>query len=710
MRFAEADEPMVLRSRLTLILLGLLGLALVAGVVARWHTLADRPLAVDEYYMVRSVEFVLDRGVPAFPSGGYYVRGLPLQYLMAGAATAFGPTHLSYRLPTFLFSLLSIALAYWYARRFVSVPVSLAVAIVLLVSSWHIEFAGFARMYALFQCIVLLFLIAVDDAFFSGNWRRRYLPHGLALLACLTHAIGITLIPLLFLPLLAGGPPGGWQTWSGRLRFAAVGLITGLLCLALIRSDSRNSGVETPLPPGYPVAAEGSFNLPVSPFWSLPGDPLASMILVAGLAALVLSLIWLFRGRDFSIVDVWLVVLVASASLHLFVPAAIALLVLLLRYDLLEPQRHPRRAYVMLIAALVVGMAWLGYGIASGEALRTPAVAARWDLAEAGLLKSLWTVFFGWPDVYQYTLRPLLLEMPLVGILLVIALAVMLIAQRRDPLSSLLRQPWVILLATAAVYGIVETEYSRLRYWYHLYPVMLCLIALAITLVAAPLARRRPPLELRAHELAAFAFLGLFALTSDFDPRHIAQIGDDRVTFRTPPFEDHERTWYERFDFISPAQFLNRQALDDQARVVIEYQYPASYYLDGPHAIYIPREWQDLYPLHSHEGGTLDAWSGQPLLDTPEELAAYTATARDVWLIRGTDRQRPELPDPAAVWGARLQEAGRDFLSRDGRIEVLHITLSREEAAGRSGAGPQHDARTEMSEANQPWLRGTATR
>ena len=73
----------------------------------------------------------------------------------------------------------------------------------------------------------------------------------------------------------------------------------------------------------------------------------------------------------------------------------------------------------------------------------------------------------------------------------------------------------------------------------------------------------------------------------------------------------------------------------------------------------------------------LDAWSGQPLLDTAEELRAYTAMARDVWLIRGTDRQRPGLPDPEAVWGPRIQDASRVFLSRDDRIEVLHVTLGK---------------------------------
>ena len=204
---------------------------------------------------------------------------------------------------------------------------------------------------------------------------------------------------------------------------------------------------------------------------------------------------------------------------------------------------------------------------------------------------------------------------------------------------------------------------------------MLCLIALAITLIIGRLAERRPALKHRGGPLAAFAFLGLFAFTSDFDPRHIAHAGDDPATFRTAPFEDHWLTWYQRFDFRTPAEFMNGQALNDNARVVVEYQYPASYYLDRPHAIYIPREWQDLYPLHSRERGTLDAWSGQPLLDTPEELEAYTAGATDVWMIRGTDRQRPELPDLEAVWGARIQDASRVFLSRDGRIEVLHVTF-----------------------------------
>lgn len=47
-------------------------------------------------------------------------------------------------------------------------------------------------------------------------------------------------------------------------------------------------------------------------------------------------------------------------------------------------------------------------------------------------------------------------------------------------------------------------------------------------------------------------------------------------------------------------------------------------------------------------------------------LLLDTATARDVWVIRGTDRRRPELPEPEAVWGKRLQDVLQAYLERRG--------------------------------------------
>jgi hypothetical protein len=71
-------------------LVAILLLAMAWGLFVRFNALGSRPLAVDEYFSATAVRYVLDKGVPEFPTGGYYMRGLPLQYLQAGSVLLFG--------------------------------------------------------------------------------------------------------------------------------------------------------------------------------------------------------------------------------------------------------------------------------------------------------------------------------------------------------------------------------------------------------------------------------------------------------------------------------------------------------------------------------------------------------------------------------------------------------------------------------------------
>src|SRR5690242_12601219 len=67
----------------------ILFLAMVWSLFVRFNGLGSRPLAVDEYFSATAVRYVLDKGVAEFPTGGYYLRGLPLQYLQAGSVLLF---------------------------------------------------------------------------------------------------------------------------------------------------------------------------------------------------------------------------------------------------------------------------------------------------------------------------------------------------------------------------------------------------------------------------------------------------------------------------------------------------------------------------------------------------------------------------------------------------------------------------------------------
>ena len=53
------------------------------GAIIRLNGLGDWTLALDEYYIIASSENILKHGLPQFPNGGYYSRGILLQYLIS---------------------------------------------------------------------------------------------------------------------------------------------------------------------------------------------------------------------------------------------------------------------------------------------------------------------------------------------------------------------------------------------------------------------------------------------------------------------------------------------------------------------------------------------------------------------------------------------------------------------------------------------------
>jgi len=97
-------------------LVAILLLAMVWGLFGRFNGLGSRPWAVDEYFSGTAERYVLDKGVPEFSTGGYYMRGLPLQYLQAGSVLLFGDNEFAHRLPAALFGVLTLVFVFLYAR------------------------------------------------------------------------------------------------------------------------------------------------------------------------------------------------------------------------------------------------------------------------------------------------------------------------------------------------------------------------------------------------------------------------------------------------------------------------------------------------------------------------------------------------------------------------------------------------------------------
>ena len=660
-----------MRRALQLLALAAVILGLAAGLYGRIDGFGLRPLAVDEYYFAQSIGFILDQGLPSFPSGGYYVRGPLLQYLTAASAFLLGENEFAFRFPSLLFNLGSILLVYAYGRKVVGRPAALAVAVVLLVSSWHIEFARFARMYSAFQFSTLLFLIAVDDAYVRGNWTRRYLPHLLALIAISTHELGILMTPLLFLPLLTARGRSRFPSPGSMLRFALAGITTLMICVVFQRAHLRNWGVVERLPDGYsPADSGGPLHLPDFPFWSVSDSALVNLGALCGallVAALAVGL-WRFRRSTVTTTDLLAALLVVAAAAHSFVVLGILALVLVFRERILEPGRHPRRVLLLAGLAVLLSTGWLAYGLTHLQALgQTPGGPSAPEL--------LRRAFFGWPDFYIPLWLPFWRDFPLLSVLLLAALIYHLMTKLGTPVADWFGQPTFYFVYFALCFAILRSQYTETRYVFFIYPLILLIIASAVVEVTQRLSafrsRSRQPM---AEGVGAALFACLFLLSSDFNPRHIARVASDEVTYRTGAFERFRSVWYPRLDYRSAAEFVNLHAMDDaRTRIVVAGQPPVSYYLERDHAVYYSRD-DPRFRNVSRDRGTVELWSDQRLLSTPEDLDRYTSTARVVWIVEQPGSHGAPLdagPDPQP----RVLSRKAAFRTVDGRLQVTRVVL-----------------------------------
>ncbi|MGF1474113.1 MAG: ArnT family glycosyltransferase [Geminicoccaceae bacterium] len=661
----------------------MLAVAAVAGVYARFSGLGERTLAIDEYYSLVSIQLILEHGLPRFDEGGYYFRGPLFQYLTALSMALLGGDGFAQRLPQVLFSLLGAALGYVYAREHTSRPLALAVASVLLLSSWQIEFARFIRFYAAFQVTFLLFLILLQRSFFAERARLSvFAPHLGLLLVATCHELALLMLPLLFLPFLPDATRVPRMAPDQALRYLAVTALTAVLIYLMVMVDLRNWGVDDALPldyvrPGYGLGLP--ITVPSTPFFLGAVDPLLKLVLIAGLCAAPV-LCFLFLKIPGEPVDMLAWVALIAACLHQFVVLGLALILLLGRYDLVKIRGQPRGRLVLVGTALAVALFWLVWTLSHPGALSTPEAARSWTMEGGGLavvVKGVWAALFGWPELYRATLRPLAVDAP--GLALIFALGLIWFAssQLKRPLAELFGHPAFLLVYTALVLGCFVVASSATRYWFPLHTTILLLAALALGWLVRRLGQGRAgPAWIRAETAAPLAGLALIAaniLAGDIDPRHLLQAGGEPAAYRTGPFAGRANHWYPREDHRTPARIV-ADGFEPETDLIVAANLPQMpAYLTVPHLVYLERDGQRFERV-SRRRGSVDLWSGRPLISTPDQLRNEARNKSRLWLLQSAD-PRWQIVDPAWL-GGRLKTVQKSSPGFDQGIEILRIDLA----------------------------------
>jgi hypothetical protein len=637
--------------------------ALFAGLYGRFKGIGTWPLGVDEFYISRSIDNVLRTGLPAFPCGGYYTRGLIYQYTVAGLRLSGWSPEVAGRFVAAMSSLAVLPAAYLLGRRVQGSLAGWLAVIILCVSIWEIEMARFARMYAPFQAVFAWYLVAYLKFTVDKNGAALRWMIGLSALGVLTWEGGVLLGFTNIFAVLLSQENGRLKARDWR-RIALFCLLAAAFFLAT--RDLRGFTYPPPTDADaieQPVSRLHFLAVWFSPLWKHPGW-ICGLLVPLAFAVPALRWIGSFRGRP--LVFCGLCLALAAGAAHAFLAAA-GCVVLMLLTGLIDRQAlSSRPARYFWLALCSFALVWAAAGVLTGDFAQAemPGPSLKADIA--GTLERL----FDFPDIYNQVLRPWTRTLPVLSVGLFAAFAYLCWNSIRcgrhapDAVSVLLSLVIVLLLAV----GATPTGRMETRYTFFLYPALILLTVCAILTILRQLGKLRVPAV-----LVAGAPLLCFAATEDFQPRHVLDVDSERINFRV----DMPRHWAEHFyprnDIRGVAQFL---AANVRPGDVVITGIPSLDEYYGNIDYFFLDESDPRYEAYVCRDGRTERWTNRPVLYTAAALKPIVASGRRVFAtLYVADEQR--LGEHAASSGWSVE---RVWMANSRTADVILIVAQPEAA------------------------------
>ena len=619
------------------VLLCLLGVALRARGLSVW------PLAEDEFYQFRSVEYLLTSGLPIFPCGGVYERGLLLQYMVALATVAGLPMELAIRWPSLLGAVLAMPPAYLIGKRLGGPVFGLLCLAAIVLSTWEIEYARFGRFYMPFQAIALWHVYALLHCMEANRAPAFRAMLALTLLSVFVFEGAVFLAALNILPLITRRIPT--QVWS-----ATAVIVLLALSLASRVIDFHHLGAGDYLPAGVDVAYWNSGSLPlILPEWLAASTSTAGTAAVFG-SALVFG--WLtaaaIRRRTTSSLPAGMLALIVAAPFLLAV-GNLLLLTLIGAYSVVVLVRCANTSANTSAAAGAVSQVLTMATIGALPVYLAWAVATFWsagDSATGTVIGQLASALTSFPEINYRVVYQWYSAMPIWTVIVMASLALAATAdflwpEWRTRRSQLLLFVVVFYIASA---GAIATEYAHPKYSFHFYPLA---VFAAFDAWRALLERFVPGRE-HGSPIAAVALVGLAVLglvvAEDYRLSYLTQIASAEQNFRLGQSVARQRMVYPRFDYRSPGEYIDTQRRAGD--VVISVRVPVvRQYVDKLDYMYWHRDDEE-FPVLSACQGTRATWTDAALLFDRDALySRLQAPTTRTWVVFFSSPQRAFQPE-----------------------------------------------------------------
>ena len=619
-----------------------------AGFYLRTRGLGSWPLTTDEYFLYRSATFFAESGLPQFPCGGYYVRGLAVQALMVPLLWAGIDIELAARLIPVLASIVAICGAFALTNLVVGRPQSFAVAIVLALSVWHIEMARFARMYAPFQAVFVWYVFFLIKAIRTDAAAYRWAVLVLSVLAPLVWEGGIfvVLTSFAFFACRKTIQPYGFLAAHALVMMGAVVFqLTDFRLGAAFNTEPfvapENPGDDGPLlVPRLMAVTDG------------PAAIIASVLLLLALAVIALRKRSTGDNADWhawlSLAAVSVLLAFNQLVLAAFVAAIAGLVSWLPREEFVRLWRPGPVVILFVAAALIWG-------------IYTP-------LVSGGSVFATIRALFDYPNILDSLVRPWLGALGAYAALLFVAsggaITIAIVGNVRCATDDKIRPMLAVLAASVAGIGVLATKFQTTRYGFFLYPLLL--VATTYFLYrGASLAGLK---KTQSSAIAAGLLMLMFVLSSDFRPRHAWYVNSYEINFRDGFSAADISHYYKRFDFFGAAEAIDTHAETDD--IVITTLAEASLYVRSDFVYLDKNDARHFGQACNRQ--TKERWSDLPLLSSLDEVLALRES-HTVWVLAGESSRLHNAWEDAVLSSPNAETR---WLSPTNRLRLVRLPIA----------------------------------
>lgn len=612
---------------------------IIVGLYLRLKGLGKFPLALDEFYVIRSVQNILETGLPEFNYGGFYSRGLIFQYLITFLMWSGVEAEFAGRFISVVAYIVGLPALFLIVKKFSSKTLPYIVVILFSISIWEIEFSRFARMYMIFQTFFLWYLVYFFGYIFDKKEKHFWWLILISFSSIFIYEASIFLAILNFLIIIWDREK---QSFNFKLlyRFRDKGIrikfvfasIVFVLTYLFLSYNFRTLNVNNFLPPELlsyfsNLPKEPTLNIPVIILFLKPTSYFWFILHLIPIGAIILYFSKIFNNTQLELESKISYSILAILLLLNFLGLFLLFTLVALTLRFIKFSDFSTRDFRYIISLFALLLLYISiYALLNSnwhsELLKDGTYSS------IASLKYFLKYSFNYPNIYEtFVLFRDAIPIYTYMTYAIIFSGIIIILTNNSNKYSEIRILIAIVIFVFVLVTFINLKHFATRYFFFLFPIYLTL-----SLLLLEISIKRLFSSFKIQQLFLFGYLIIFLfIAEDFNLNHLLNIDTEEINYRKTMSYSEKRHYYPRWDSRTVSELVNNNSSDDD--LIITNEKTSSYYLNRLNYIYADYTGGE-FRIQSVNNGKNERWTNALLIyDYNDFMKKLLPSENQKWLI-----------------------------------------------------------------------------